>query len=61
MEKTNDEKAQADALSIIFTIAKANIAFAKELEGLLANKMVLKVLLTPHFTPGYHFAKVRTG
>lgn len=60
VEKTDDQKAQADALSVIFTLAKENITYAKELDGLLANKMILKVLLTPNCVSGYHFAKVDT-
>ena len=58
VEKTDDQKAQADALSVIFTLAKENVSYAKELDGLLANKMILKVLLTPNCVTGYHFAKV---
>ena len=58
VEKTDDQKAQADALSVIFTLAKENVTYAKELDGVLANKMILKVLLTPKCVPGYHFAKV---
>ncbi|XP_028398812.1 lysosomal-trafficking regulator-like [Dendronephthya gigantea] len=58
VEKTDDQRAQADALSVIFTLAKENVTYAKELDGLLANKMILKVLLSPNCIPGYHFAKV---
>jgi hypothetical protein len=58
VENTDEQKAQADALSVIFTLAKENVTYAKEMDGLLANKMILKVLLTPNCEPGYHFVKV---
>ena len=61
VENTDEQKAQADALSVIFTLAKENVTYAKEMDGLLANKMILKVLLTPNCEPGYHFVKVYIG
>ncbi|XP_046848177.1 lysosomal-trafficking regulator-like [Xenia sp. Carnegie-2017] len=58
VEKSADEKAQADALSVFLTLGKGDVSHAKDLDSFLAYKMILKVLLTPRCMAGSHFVNV---